>query len=200
MQTPSNAPHLLGGLNAAATHRRTADQFYAPITPIVLALHRQACSLREIAAELAHRGIKPRRGKQWSAAQIKRILDRVRQPADTALQPIVATESAPPCSVLAHKHVAQPGTNPIKVSALVPKPEIPTPMPGVDLSGNKDVNLFIRERIVGPFTVATVAEMFKRKEIAPATPCRRTGKGLWISVAQLLNAANASDAVRTNKS
>ncbi len=124
MSTASSAPHVLGGLNAAVTHKRAADEFYAPIMSVVTALHREGRSLREIATELARRGIKPRRGKNWSAAKIKRVLDRVRQQANTALKSTVASELVPPCSLLADKRVAQPGTN-LKESAFVPKPEIP---------------------------------------------------------------------------
>jgi hypothetical protein len=72
-----------------------ADEFYAPILPIVAELHQQGLSLRKFAAELARREIRTRQicthahnGTEvvsttyfnWNAAQIGRILYRVGVP------------------------------------------------------------------------------------------------------------------------
>jgi len=57
-----------------------AREFYAPIIPIVLELHRQGLSLRAIARELGQRGIKTRQEwRHWSATQVRRVLARARK-------------------------------------------------------------------------------------------------------------------------
>lgn len=84
--------HLKGGRNAAPVHAEMADEFYAPVIPIVLELRRQGLSLRAIARELDQRGIRTRVGcyheptpdwtrtkvriVRWSAAQVRRVLIR----------------------------------------------------------------------------------------------------------------------------
>lgn len=68
-----------GGANAAITLTQQAVEFYEPIIPIVLELHKQGKSLREIGRELQKRGIKPRINYppgNWSAAQVRRALFR----------------------------------------------------------------------------------------------------------------------------
>lgn len=73
---PSDA-HLKGGQASISVHVRLADEFYFPIIPIVVDLHRQGLSLRTISRELEQRGIKTRQGRdRWNAAQIKRVLAR----------------------------------------------------------------------------------------------------------------------------
>jgi hypothetical protein len=105
--------HLIGGRNAAATHARDAEEFYAPILPVVAGLRRQGLSLRQIAAELDRRGVRtrwgcfyepsgaggdggPRFGEpriiRWSATQVRRVLARaarqgVTQPEGTSTAP-----------------------------------------------------------------------------------------------------------------
>jgi hypothetical protein len=71
--------HLIGGRNAAVTNAELAGQFYAPIIPIVVALHNEGQSLRSIARELDRRGIRLRLGydgSRWSATQVRRLLAR----------------------------------------------------------------------------------------------------------------------------
>src|ERR1700683_2328355 len=73
---PPDGRHLKGGRNAAPVLAKLAREFNAPIVPIVVELRRQGLSLRAIAGELEQRGIKPRHGAGWSAAQVLRILKR----------------------------------------------------------------------------------------------------------------------------
>jgi hypothetical protein len=71
--------NVKGGQVAAVTNRRRAEDFYARITPVVVDLHRQGLSLRQIAAELDRRGVAPRLkrpGQRWSATQVRRVLAR----------------------------------------------------------------------------------------------------------------------------
>jgi GYF domain 2 len=81
--------HLKGGRNAAPVLAAMAQEFYAPIIPIVLELHGQGLSLRAIARELDQRKIRTRIGCyyksiwskrpriiRWSAAQVRRVLIR----------------------------------------------------------------------------------------------------------------------------
>jgi hypothetical protein len=96
MHKPGFPPgvHLKGGQNSAPVHAEMADEFYAPIIPIVLELRLQALSLRAIARELDQRGISTRVGcyyefegsdppkppkrriVRWNAAQVRRVLIR----------------------------------------------------------------------------------------------------------------------------
>jgi hypothetical protein len=96
---PSFPPgvHLIGGRNAAPVHAELAREFYAPIIPVVVELHRQGLSLRAIARELDRRGVRTRQVSkveflgispegglrwsdrqwiQWSATQVRRVLAR----------------------------------------------------------------------------------------------------------------------------
>src|SRR5947209_7891344 len=49
--------NVKGGQNAAPRLAELADEFYAPILPIIKELYRQKLSLRAIARELQQRGI-----------------------------------------------------------------------------------------------------------------------------------------------
>jgi hypothetical protein len=74
--------HLKGGQASVESNRRLAQEFYAPILPVVVELHRQGLSLRAIARELDRRGIKTRLeypGQRWSATQVRRLLIRARE-------------------------------------------------------------------------------------------------------------------------
>jgi hypothetical protein len=56
-----------------------AKEFYATIIPIVMELHNQGLSLREIGRELEKRGIKPQINYgigKWGPAQVRRALIR----------------------------------------------------------------------------------------------------------------------------
>jgi hypothetical protein len=96
--------HVVGGRNAAATHARAAEEFYAPIIPVVVQLREQGLSLRAIAAELDRRGVRTRwvsfaeflgadegggarfgeqRFIRWSATQVRRVLARAARGAVT---------------------------------------------------------------------------------------------------------------------
>ena len=62
---------------SAVSNRRYAREFYAPILPVVLQLHREGLSLRNIALVLGSRGIRTRQGwLHWNAQQVKRVLAR----------------------------------------------------------------------------------------------------------------------------
>jgi hypothetical protein len=79
--------HLRGGAVSAVVNRELAREFYAPLLPIVMELHRAGKSLREIARELDARGIRTRQEWQhWSAMQVKRVLARALE-ADGAAAP-----------------------------------------------------------------------------------------------------------------
>lgn len=68
---------LKGAQASIMSHVQLADEFYAPIIPIVAELRRQGLSLRAIARELDQRGIKTRQECAcWNASQIRRVLAR----------------------------------------------------------------------------------------------------------------------------
>jgi hypothetical protein len=96
-----------GSLAAALVLRRLAEQFYAPVLPVVVELRQQGLSLRAIAKELDRRGIKTRYGtrtgwlpvrvgtawkytitfklvsesySRWTAEQVRRVLKRALRP------------------------------------------------------------------------------------------------------------------------
>jgi hypothetical protein len=71
--------HRIGGEHSVEVHRAAAREFYAPLLPLILELHRRGLSLRKIARELDARGVKTRMqypGQRWSAQQVKRVLAR----------------------------------------------------------------------------------------------------------------------------
>lgn len=69
---------LKGGEAAAAMHARNADEAYAEeVYPRIKALNRQRLSLRAIARTLNDEGHETLTGKQWTAVQVGRILDRL---------------------------------------------------------------------------------------------------------------------------
>jgi hypothetical protein len=82
--------HLIGGRNAAVTHRRDAEAFYRDVVPLVAQLRAEGLSLRAIAAELQRRGASPRYGDRWSASTVRRLLAR----ADCATTPPAPFEGA----------------------------------------------------------------------------------------------------------
>jgi hypothetical protein len=80
--------HRKGGEASVESHRRLAREFYAPLLPVVLELHRQGLSLRAIGRELDRRGIKTRFGWPcWSAASVRRALDRALEAAAQGQRP-----------------------------------------------------------------------------------------------------------------
>jgi hypothetical protein len=66
----------LGGLRAAAIHRRDCRRFDIGVTPLVVSLSGQGLSWRQIAQELTLRGYRSRRGGAWHARQVGRVLKR----------------------------------------------------------------------------------------------------------------------------
>jgi hypothetical protein len=79
MPTFPAGAHVKGGQNAAPVHAAAADAFYRDVLPLMISLRSQGLSLRAIADELTQRGIKARK-KQWSAAQVLRVLRRAQTP------------------------------------------------------------------------------------------------------------------------
>jgi DNA invertase Pin-like site-specific DNA recombinase len=69
---------LKGGEAAAKAHAKRADEAYAEeVYPRIKALARQDLSLRAIACTLNDEGHQTLNGKQWTAVQVGRILDRL---------------------------------------------------------------------------------------------------------------------------
>lgn len=66
-----------GALAAAVAHRRNADGFYRAIADWIASQRNNGMTLQAIANALNRRGTLTRRGKQWNATQIKRVLERV---------------------------------------------------------------------------------------------------------------------------
>lgn len=70
------AVRALGPAVSVATRSKKADDRAALVAPIVQELQAAGASLRTIAAELNERGIPTPRGGEWSAVQVKRVLER----------------------------------------------------------------------------------------------------------------------------
>jgi DNA invertase Pin-like site-specific DNA recombinase len=69
---------LKGGEAAAAMHAKHADDAYAEeVYPRIKALDRQQLSLRAIARTLNDEGHQTLNGRDWTAVQVSRILDRL---------------------------------------------------------------------------------------------------------------------------
>jgi DNA invertase Pin-like site-specific DNA recombinase len=69
---------LKGGEAAKTAHAKRADEAYAEeVYPRIKALARQDLSLRAIACTLNDEGHQTLNGKQWTAVQVGRILDRL---------------------------------------------------------------------------------------------------------------------------
>lgn len=71
-------PRLAGARAAAAEVRQAgADHFAANVAPVIGQLRAVGCtSLRSIATALNARGIRTRRGAEWTAAAVSRVIDR----------------------------------------------------------------------------------------------------------------------------
>jgi DNA invertase Pin-like site-specific DNA recombinase len=61
---------------ARAALQAQADEFATSVGPVIAELHEAGQSLRQIAAELTHRGIQTARGGAWTAATVQRVLLR----------------------------------------------------------------------------------------------------------------------------
>lgn len=72
--------HLVPGAGqkeATNAVRQKAQQRAADVLPVIHEIRASGSpSLRQVAAELNHRGITTARGKEWQAVQVKRLLDR----------------------------------------------------------------------------------------------------------------------------
>ncbi len=72
------SPSLASARAAAAEVRQAgADHFAANVAPVIGQLRATGCtSLRSIATALNARGIRTRRGAEWTAAAVSRVIDR----------------------------------------------------------------------------------------------------------------------------
>jgi DNA invertase Pin-like site-specific DNA recombinase len=75
-------PVVDGRLGARAVQEQ-ADEFAAEVGPIIRGLRDKGMSLREIAAEMAGRGIRTARGGAWTAAAVRAVILRDVQHAQT---------------------------------------------------------------------------------------------------------------------
>ena len=65
-------------IKAHAAHRAAADQFAANVLPIIREIQTAGrTSLREIAASLNARGVRPARGGRWGASSVRNLLLRL---------------------------------------------------------------------------------------------------------------------------
>ena len=137
-----------------------ANEFYAPIIPIVMELHGKGLSLRAIGRELDRRGIRTSVGhwcgpgkKQtiilWSAAQVRRVLARGLAAAESRPdQQLPACDATPPASQQVPPAAAR-------------------------------IHLLIDQADKGPFTNNQVEAMLDAGEITPETLFRREGMERW---------------------
>lgn len=72
------AARLKGALAAAAINANNAQEAYRDLLPRLTELRGNRRSLRDIADSLNAEGQTTRRGKLWTAMQVKRVLDRAR--------------------------------------------------------------------------------------------------------------------------
>ena len=61
---------------ASETHRRSADEAYADLLPMIREMQTAGASLRSIASRLNDLGHTTRRGKAWNASQVMRVAGR----------------------------------------------------------------------------------------------------------------------------
>lgn len=72
---------IKGAKAAALAHARSADEAYHDVVELISEMSEAGSSLRQIAQELNSSGFTTRRGKHWTAVQVKRVLDRFAQKA-----------------------------------------------------------------------------------------------------------------------
>ena len=80
----------LAGTKAAAkaaglAHIQAADEAYADLFPVVHKLRAKGLTLKQIAERLNRMGHTTRRGKSWTATQVRRVLRRGQEVAQTPL-------------------------------------------------------------------------------------------------------------------
>lgn len=160
--------NLRGGQAAAPLNRQAADEFYAPILPLVLDLHRAGRSLREIARELEGRGVKARFGStRWAAAQVRRLVKR----AEDLLQ-------------------AAPVGREERDQA--PEEPLPSPSPPPEpVTAEAPLFLWQGMKKQGPFSTAEVLHMLEAGKVKPATLARRDGEADWRPLRELLDLPGA---------
>jgi DNA invertase Pin-like site-specific DNA recombinase len=66
----------LGNRASAVVRKQRADKRAGDLVPVIRGMQASGASLRQVAAELTRRGIRTARGEQWSAVQVKRVLER----------------------------------------------------------------------------------------------------------------------------
>jgi DNA invertase Pin-like site-specific DNA recombinase len=76
--SPGNlSRQAFGGAQGRAMNARLAKNRAADLAPVIASIQNAgAVSLREIAAGLNTKGIRTARGGEWSAVQVKRVLER----------------------------------------------------------------------------------------------------------------------------
>ncbi len=67
---------VVDGTLGAQAGRKGADAFAAGVAPMLRQMQGEGMSLRQIAARLAHKGIKTPRGGAWTAAAVRNVLAR----------------------------------------------------------------------------------------------------------------------------
>jgi hypothetical protein len=206
--------HLKGGRAAAPVHAASAREFYAPLIPIVLDLHQQGLSLREIATELEERGIKPRLNYltgTWAAAQVRRVL--MRAAAMTPTAPVTEAEEkaeekaeaqgAPPA---AKRRPFQKLTK-VNIQAAIPAPDpqplerkgeaqkAPSNSPPAAPPAN--IQLWLHNQVKGPFTEPQLKAMLDASMITLETLSYRPGMAaFWRPLRELFGGADTSRQVR----
>jgi hypothetical protein len=202
---PTFTPHQTSGPGAAA------DEFYAPIIPLVVELHQQGLSLRKIAAELDRRELRTRQicmhrlnGTEvvsttyfsWNAAQIGRILDRAGVPRTkrprSGTRPPAAGGVADAPIVQQRRQPARQRADsaPADLQAAAPR-QVPSaqnarPLPP---AVSADINLFMSGKPCGPFTRAQVQAMLDAGTATLDTPAFRNVTDVWVPLRKLLGPA-----------
>lgn len=198
MPLPPGA-QLKGGQAAAPVHAAAARAFYAPIAPVVLELHRQKLSLREIARELEKRGIRPRNGRPggWSASQVRRVLLRAGVEAIARPATVAIPQAGPPVPA------PRPGSTP--PAAKFPSPPAAGVVPPVSnrqqqppaqpvaaapparrAAATADaIYLRLGGERKGPYTEAQVRNMLKLAHVGPGTFGQREGSEEWLPLRTL---------------
>jgi len=75
----------VGSRKSIATNQAKADSRAADLRPVIEDIRASGCrSLRQIATALNERGLVTARGREWKAAQVRLLLQRLDQPTSTA--------------------------------------------------------------------------------------------------------------------
>ncbi len=191
-----------------------ADAFYASIIPIVLELHTQGLSLREIARELDKREIRTRQSSdatttrflRWNAPQVRRILQRAGiatpQPSSPSRKPsapaLARPAAAQPASAVAPVSEQQQHGSPVRHPAATRAPRAPVttaPRSKPAATGAVAVSsaapadgIFVKlgGLVKGPWQESRVRAMLKAGAVGAGSLGRRDGSGVWIPLGELL--------------